>query len=186
MIDTINIELEKENYFPVSDECPTLDGFARSATLPTVQGYKVRFQNPILECIADQTKYDIEWRHMIFKGSDILSDIIKSLQNGQIPWPEFAENISCDDWIVAMQNNPNFYIFQNCDLVEFQDFEDILLELASCFLKRTIRLIPFCPSESEMVFSENFQSETVTTYHLLHCDLLRHGNFFVSILPHVI
>ena len=133
--------------------------FKRSPNLPFPLGYKNKYQNPVLECLADQTQFDSEWSHKKFKGDDLLQEILEALENKKIEWPihmeEFitrnkgTKNSYCEKWIQYMSHNPTFYI--NSSRSEYLANEKILLILVSRYLNRTIKLISFSNEDPKII-----------------------------------
>ena len=136
--------------------------FKRSPNLPFPLGYKNKNQNPVLECLADQTRFDPGWSHKKFKGEDLLREIIEALENKKIKWPIHMEEFItrnkgtkksyCEKWIQCMIHNPTFYI--NSSRPEYLANENILLILVSRYLNRTIKLISFSNNEDPKIISE--------------------------------
>ena len=84
----------------------------RSHSLPLCLDYSNPLVNPILWCIADQTKHDNEWRFRSFSAEKLLNEIFRALNCGQITWPQtlpITELFSCQEWINRMKNLPTTY-----------------------------------------------------------------------------
>ena len=150
-----------------------------SESQPYPLGYRIRNQNPILECLVDQTKIDYDWSGKFNNGLDLLKQIIEALENKEIVWPDKSELISGDEWKSKMKLDAIFYYNYAKDLVEVQAHEQLLLELSSKYLNRSIHLIPFLENEEEITInSSNFPK-----YHIMFCNQLWLQNFFISINP---
>ena len=170
-----------------SEQRPALRNFSVSPTQPDPLGYKIRNQNPILNCLVDQAQLDPEWSEKLKSGSDLLNGIIGALEAKTIQWPGMSSNvINSQEWIEKMKIDPTFYMNHAKTSQEMEAYERLLLELASRYLKRTIILHPFLDNDKELTFSQQSipnTSPSTLTYNLLYVNKLWHDNFFLSVFP---
>ena len=162
--------------FFISDEKLMSFRLKRSNTLPDVMSSGIG--NPIMNCLADQTKYDPEWKYCNFTAETLLETILTNLENGHLVWPG---SINKNEWIQKTRENPNWYLFNKNGLLDkglVIDGEDLLLDLASNYLKRKIQLIPIFKKGFKM-FGKEFSSNP---YRLMSCQDAGHYNFFLSVL----
>lgn len=178
------------NYVIFSVDAATRQGFVISQTLLDVKGYTVRNQNPILECIVDQMDHDEQRSGEKLTGLALRDEIIHALTQNTIEWPQQANKIiTKEEWIRLMKIDPAFYLEQSRSAQEMKDREEILLDLASKYLKRKITLIPFLEGGQEQAFFPNFSefqarnsdASKASSYHLLCCNKAISKNFFISI-----
>ena len=161
--------------FFISDEKLMSFHLKRSNTLPDVMDYNTYgIRNPIMNCLADQTKYDIEWKHCHFTAGTLLETILMSLENGHIVWPG---SINKNEWIQKTRENPGWYLVNKHGLIT--DGEDLLLNLASNYLKRQIQLITIFKKGFKM-FGKEFSNSK--PYHLMCCQDAGPYSFFLSVL----
>ena len=163
----------------ISDQRLLKIHFSMSEYQPYPLGYRIRNQNPILECLVDQTKFDSDWSGKFNNGLDLLMQIIVALENKDIAWPDKPELISNDEWISKMKLDAIFYYNYAKDLVEVQAHEQLLLELSSKYLNRSIHLIPFLENDEGITIN----SSNLSKYHIMFCNQLWLQNFFISINP---
>ena len=165
--------------FFISDEQLQSFHMKISNTLPDVMDYIfLREGNPIMNCLADQTKYDLEWEYCHFTSYTLLKAILTHLENGHLVWPS---SINKKEWIQKTRENPNWYLFNKNGLIDYGlvfDGENLLLSLASNYLKRKIQLIPIF-NKSLKMFGKEFSSNP---YRLMSCQDAGHYNFFLSVL----
>ena len=164
--------------FFISDEKLLSFHLKRSNTLPDVMDFFTTgiIGNPIMNCIADQTKYDLEWKHRHFTAETLLETILMNLENGYLVWPG---SINKNEWIQKMRENPNWYLINKNDLLDRGftiDKENLLLILASNYLKRKIQLIPIFKDGFKM-----FGKEFSKPYRLMSCQDTGFNNFFLSV-----
>ena len=168
--------------FLISDEKLLSFHMKRSNTLPVMTDYtNFGIGNPIMDCLADQTKYDLEWKDCHFTAENLLETILKNLENGHLVWPG-SIGINRNEWIQIIRENPNWYFFDNNNLIDSCvgiDGEDLLLNLASNYLKRKIQLIPIFKGSFKM-FGKEFSNSN--PYHLMSCQDAGPQNFFLSVL----
>ena len=163
--------------FFISDEKLMSFHLKRSNTLPDVMDYNIYI--PIMNCLADQTKYDLEWKHYHFTAGTLLETILTNLENGHLVWPGSINN---NEWIQKTRENPNWYLFNKNGLLDkglVIDGEDLLLNLASNCLKRKIQLIPIFKKGFKM-FGKEFSNSK--PYHLMCCQDAGAYNLFLSVL----
>ena len=150
----------------------------RSPTLPYVVDSKSG-KNPILYCLVDQTRHDLEWETHGFTAETLLDAILTDLETGKLAWP--GKNfMNSEDWIRNMKKRNNWYTLNN-EGIQDTDFtiaaEDLLLNLASNFLKRNIQMIPYFGEEVKE-FGKRFSN--VKSYCLLAYQYATYDNFFLS------
>ena len=151
-------------------------------------GYRLRETNPILACVADQTRYDKNWPEDDLDGVDLLEEIIEAIEEKVIDWPEDFKLMSCQEWIKKMKIDPTFYTLEAKSAPEFLAYEHHLLNMASQFLKRKIVLVPYFEKDQEQSFKLQRQSliskmfRSSKTYYLIFCcsEGFTH-NFYMSI-----
>ena len=166
-----------------SEQRPALRNFSVSPTQPDPLGYKIRNQNPILNCLVDQAQLDPEWSEKLKSGSDLLNGIIGALEAKTIQWPGMSSNvINSQEWIEKMKIDPTFYMNHAKTSQEMEAYERLLLELASRYLKRTIALHPFLDNDNELTFSHQTMHST-NPFHLLYVSKLWYNNFYLSVVP---
>ena len=132
-----------------------------------------------MNCLADQTKYDLEWKHHHFTAETLLEIILINLENGHLVWPG---SINKNEWIQKTRENPNWYLFNKNGLLDkglVIDGEDLLLDLASNYLKRKIQLISIFKKGFKM-FGKEFSNSK--PYRLMSCQDADAYNFFLSVL----
>ena len=135
-------------------------------------------ENPIMHCLADQTKYDREWKHHNFTAETLLEKILMNLENGHLVWPD---TINKNEWVQKTRENPNWYLISKNALLDqglIIDGENLLLILASNYLKRNIRLIPIF-KEGFKMFGKGFSNSK--QYQLMACQNAGSHNFFLSV-----
>ena len=161
-----------------------------SQTLPDVKGYRLRHQNPILECLVDQMDHDEQRSGGKLTGLALRDEIIHALTQNTIEWPQQSNKIiTKEEWIRLMKKHPFFYKHQSRNAQEMEDHEAVLLDLASKYLKRRITLIPFLEGGQEQSFfpnssefdARNSEASKASSYHLLCCNKASQNNFFISI-----
>ena len=140
-------------------------------------------RNPILEIFADQLKHDPEWSEKIYAGSDLLSDILKALDDKKLDWPEDFTLLPCKEWIERMRIDPLFYLHHARNASEMQIYEELLLQLAANHLKRTIKLVPILDEDPELTIEPSLPSNPTGQLHIAYCNKLLDDNFFVSVFP---
>mgnify|MGYP007022693691 CR=1 FL=1 len=140
-------------------------------------------ENPIIEILADQLKHDPEWSGKEYAGSDLLSDILKALDDKKLDWPEDFTLLPCKEWIERMKINPTFYRDHARNASEMQIYEKLLLQLAANFLKRTIKLVPILDEDPELTIEPSLPSNPTGQLHIAYCNKLWDDNFFVSVFP---
>ena len=139
-------------------------------------------KNPILECLASQAFHDLDSQIDIQSHTDLLDQIIESLENGKVPWPEDFYFMNSSEWIKNMKNNPNFYISYASDASEVMTFEYLLITLASLCFKRTIELVPFSENDEMWPFDANATPST-KKYSIMYFNKASQHNFYLSVLP---
>ena len=158
--------------------------------LPDVMGYTVQNKNPLLACLVDQMNHDEQRSRGKKTGLALRDEIIDALVQNTIEWPQKANKIiTKEEWIRLMKIDPAFYMERSRNAQEIKDYEAILLDLASKYLKRRITLIPFLergqaqsffPKSSEFN-ARNTEASKTSPYHLLCCNKAKSKNFFISI-----
>ena len=136
-------------------------------------------KNPIIHCLADQTKYDLEWKYYNFTADTLLESILMNLENGHLVWPG---SINKNEWIQKTRENPSWYLANKNGLLDqglIIDGEDLLLNLVSNYLKRKIQLIPIFQKVFKM-FGKEFSNSK--PYRLMCCQDAGGHNFFLSVL----
>ena len=174
--------------FFISDEKLLSFHLKRSNTLPFVMDYfflttknPIITNNPIMHCLADQTKYDLEWKQCNFTAETLLEMILMNLKNGHLVWPG-SIGINKNEWIQKMRENPIWYWINKDSLLDEGstiDGEDLLLNLASNYLKRKIQLIPIF-KEGFKMFGKEFSNSK--PYRLMCCQDAGVFNSFLSVL----
>ena len=154
-----------------------------SENLPMPKDYSTRGENPILDCLLDQIKQDFMLSKTYRTQKTLLEDIISSLRNNEIIWP--TNLMSPKKWIKKMRDNPKFYFYHAKNASEMQDYENVLLDLASKCLKRQINIIPFLElGQEERIFRPNDHHSSQSNelhFWLVSCQKLRRENFFFSV-----
>ena len=154
----------------------------RSYTLPLLMDHSIlRKGHPIMSCLADQTRYDLNWKNCCFTAETLLEAILINLVTGKVVWPGVGSFKSKDDWIKNMRENPYWYVLNNVGEIDHRvinEADDLLFNLASNYLQRQIQLIPML-GKGFKKFGNNFSS--VNTYRLLYCHLAGFENFFISV-----
>ena len=167
--------------FFISDEKLMSFHLIRPNTLPDVMDYRTTgIGNPIMNCLADQTKDDLEWKHYHFTAETLLEIILTNLENGHLFWR--PGSINKNEWIQKTRENPNWYLINKNGLLDqglIIDTENLLLILASNYLKRKIQLIPIFKGSFKMVGKEFSNSKP---YRLMSSQDTGHYNFFLSVL----
>ena len=166
-----------------SEQRPALRNFSVSPTQPDPLGYRIKNQNPIMNCLVDQAQLDPEWSEQLKCGLDLLNGIIEALETMAIQWPDMSSNLmNSQEWIQKMKIDPMFYIYHANTSQENEAYERLLLELASRYLKRTIALHPFLDNDKELIFSHQTMHST-NPFHLLYVSKLWYTNFYLSVVP---
>ena len=137
-------------------------------------------KNPILECLVDQMNHDQQRLGEKMTDSRLLNEIIKALSEGIIDWPKGNTIIDSEEWTRLMKIDPLYYVHASKSTKEMYQYECILLEHASEYLKRRIVLIPFLEGEEDFQIGPR-NSEASTSYYLLCSVKAHHTNFFISI-----
>lgn len=166
--------------FLFSDE--KLSGYIRSKSLPFPMRYDT-WDNPIIVIFADQLKHDPEWSEKEYAGSDLLNDILKALDDKNLDWPEDFTLLPCKEWIKKMRMNPRFYMYHARNASEMQIYEQLLLQLAANFLKRTIKLVPILDEDPKLTIEPSLPSNQTGQLHIAYCYKLDTKNFFLSVYP---
>ena len=102
-----------------------------------------------------------------------------NLENGHLVWPG---SINKNEWIQKTRENPNWYLFNKYGLIDpglVTDGEDLILNLASNYLKRKIQLIPISKKGFKM-FGKDFSNSN--PYRLMSFQDESFYNFFISVL----
>merc|ERR1712008_207615 len=102
-----------------------------------------------------------------------MEEILNALTQNTIEyeWPQQVK----DEWIRQMKKDSAFYKHQSRNAQQFQDYEEILLDLSSKYLKRKITLIPFLEGDQAQSFfpndfnGRNSEVSKISSYHLLCC-----------------
>ena len=151
----------------------------RSNSLPVVIDYNsLANKNPIMHCLADQTKYDLEWKYYHFTAETLLESISMNLED-HLVWPN---SINKNEWIQKMRENHNWYLINKNGLIDpglIINGENLLLHLASHYLKRKIQLIPIF-KEVFKIFGKEFSNSE--PYRLMSFQDAGPFNFFLSVL----
>ena len=174
----VNATIKQFNVF--SDE--KLSGFTRSKSQYFPVIYRVG-KNPIVEVVADQLKHDPEWSGKEYAGSDLLSDILKALDDKKLDWPEDFTLLTFKKWIERMRIDPIFYYYHARHASEMQLYEQLLYQLAANFLKRTIKLVPILDEDPELTIEPSLPSNQTGQLHIAYCNKLWTENFFISVFP---
>ena len=136
--------------------------------------------HPIMSCLADQTRDDLEWKSYCFTAETLLEAILFNLETGNVVWPNVSF-INKKEWINNMRKHPYWYLLTNEGLWDPQftiGVEDLLFNLSSNYLKRQIQLIPMFEKDIK-VFGKNFSN--LNPYRLFSCQQVGPENFFVSV-----
>ena len=117
-----------------------------------------------MSSLADQTRYDLEWKSYCFTSETLLEAILFNLETGNIVWPNVSF-INKKEWINNMRKHPYLYLLTNEGLwdPEFTlRVEDLLFNLSSNYLKRQIQLIPMF-GKGIKVFGKNLSNFWIQT-----------------------
>ena len=93
--------------------------------------------HPIMSCLADQTRYDLEWKNHCFTAETLLEAILINLETDKVIWPGVSNFVSLKnkgEWIKNMRENPKWYVFNNVGLIAPQfiiEAEDLLSQCIS-------------------------------------------------------
>ena len=137
--------------------------------------------HPIMSSLADQTRYDLEWKSYCFTSETLLEAILFNLETGNIVWPNVSF-INKKEWINNMRKHPYLYLLTNEGLwdPEFTlRVEDLLFNLSSNYLKRQIQLIPMF-GKGIKVFGKNLSN--LNPYRLFSCQQVGPAGFFISVI----
>ena len=159
-----------------------MSGYTRSKSLPFPKTYNT-WKNPLLDIFADQLKHDPEWSEKEYAGSDLLNDILKALDDKKLDWPEDFTLLPGKEWIERMRIDALFYLDHARNASEMKLYENILLQLAANFLKRTIKLVPILDEDPELTIEPSLPSNPTGQLHIAYCNRLKTKNFFVSVFP---
>ena len=170
-----------KDFFPLFSE-EKLSGYTRSKSLPFPVNYTYVGKNPIQQVLADQLKHDPE-SGKENAGSELLTDILKALDDKKLDWPEDFTLLPWKEWIEKMRMDPIFYKYHVRDASEMQIYEKLLLQLAANFLKRTIKLVPILDEDPELTIEPSMPSNQTIQLHIAYCNKLWHNNFFASVFP---
>ena len=96
----------------------------RSTTLPFPMRYYTTNENPILEVLADQLKFDPEWSSKNYTGSSLLDDILIALNENHLAWQIDLNILLSIDWIRKMKIDPTFYRDHATSASEMKIYED--------------------------------------------------------------
>ena len=118
-----------------------------------------------------------------YAGSDLLNDILKALDDKKLDWPEDFSLLPGNEWIIRMRIDPLFYKHHATDASEMQVYEQLLLQLAANFLKRTIKLVPILDEDPELTIEPSLPSNPTGQLHIAYCNKLESENFFISVFP---
>ena len=163
----------------------SLDMFTRSESLPFPMGYfhwrkrGIR-ANPILEVLADQMWHD-PGTTKIYGASTLLYDMLNALENKKVRWPKDIVKMSSLEWLKKMKTDPIFY-FHHIPY-KMQDFENVIFQLASNFLQKTIELVPVLEQGQHLTFEPFYKVKPVKKYYIACCNKITRKNFFISIFP---
>lgn len=165
--------------YVLSEKVATKIGASISTSLPEPQKYVFLDKNPILICLVDQTFQDPQWEGQLKSDQDLAREIIKALEEEIIQWPG-SDLITESDWIANMKKG-FLTFYRNCSVnpKQVEDFEYLLLDLASKFLNRKISLYPF--NVSDVGSPKIFNSEGLVEYCLLGNTSIAGQNFFISL-----
>merc|ERR1712008_382643 len=130
--------------------------------------------------LADQLKHDPEWSGKEYTGSDLLNDILKALDDKKLDWPEDFTLLPCKEWIKRMRIKSTFYRDHARNASDMKLYEELLLQLAANFLKRTIKLVPILDEDPELTIEPTLPSNPTGQLHIAYCNNLWKNNFFVS------
>lgn len=125
-------------------------------------------QNPILQCISEQLN--------LSSSAQLLNEIVQALKVRKIVWRS-SKLIGQDEWIEKMSISDVFYRNHANDIQEMNEYEDILMDLSSQFLGRSIQLFPFLENELQKSFGGS-QHDSIL---LLGCVQPWFSNFFLSV-----
>ena len=114
------------------------------------------------------------WQNAPLCAGTLLETILMSLENGHIVWPR---SINKNGWIQKTRENPGWYLVNKHGLTT--DGEDLLLNLASKYLKRQIQLITIFKKGFKM-FGKEFSNSK--PYNLMCCQDAGAYSFFLSVL----
>ena len=165
----------------ISDKTLLSFNLKRSNTLPVLMDYVLMGKgHPIMTCLADQTRYDLEWKNHCFNAETLLETILFNLETGNVVWP-IVSFINKEEWIKIMRKNHSWHLLTNeglCDPQFTTGVEDLLFNLASNYLKRQIQLIPMF-KKGIKVFGKNFSN--LNPYRLFFCQQVGPESFFISV-----
>ena len=72
----------------ISDKKLLSFNLKRSNTLPVLMDYVFLGKGqPIITCLADQTRCDLEWKNCRFNAETLLETILFNLETGNVVWP---------------------------------------------------------------------------------------------------
>lgn len=165
----------------LSGKVARMIGASISTTLTEPQKYVFLDRNPILSCLVDQTINDLQWKgSQLKRDQDLANEIIQALEEGTIQWPS-SDLVSKSDWIANMKAGFLLFYRNRCKTPQqLEEFEFILLTLASELLNRTIKFYQFNVNHHQhdpKIFNSKGHSE----YFLLGCTSLGGQNFFISL-----
>lgn len=146
---------------------------------------KELLSHPIMSCLADQTRYDLEWKNYCFTAETLLEAILNNLETDKVIWPGVGNFVSLKNkgkWIKNMRENPKWYVFNNVGLIAPQfiiEAEDLLLNVASSYLQRQIQLIPML-GKGIKPFGKDFSNSN--PYRFLSCQPAGAYSFFVNVV----
>ena len=130
--------------------------------------------------MADQANQDPSLPPDQMTGLQLRDLIIDALNDNSLKWPMNLENLTKNQWINYMKQEPSFYMQQSNDPSMFQAHERLLLDLASKLLKRKICLISLFPEDKDETFEPPMPTSS-KPYYLLGCNKAFADNFYVSI-----
>ena len=80
-----------------------------------------------------------------------------------------------------MKKVPIFYRDHATSASEMKIYEDLLIELAANFLKRTFKLIPILDEDTELTIQPS--NDSTNPLYIAYCNKSFTKNFFISVFP---
>jgi len=142
-------------------------------------GYFAKNKNPILEVLTHQLNDIQQGARIAYAGSDLLHDILKALDEKKLAWPNNFQLLKREDWIEKMKTNPTFYMYSAKDGNEMKIHEDLILNLATNLLKKTINLLPILDGDLKITFQPLVVVDSTDKLSIGYCNRLFQRNFFI-------
>ena len=110
-----------------------------------------------------------------------MTGIAEALEAKTINWTMGFNLISCEEWCQKIRINRIFYFHHATNPSDFENYEDLLLELAAQHLNREIHVTSFL-EQREKIFPRTMSiSSKSKKFFLLSCQKLSSRNFFLSL-----